>query len=103
MLKVKKCNSKLIENIKQLRKGIYEQLYENDILVKENRELKERIKLFDEVKKKNEDLEEQLKLLKKENENLMSKSSVCDAACNTSDLCSFDMDDVAKICSSEDG
>lgn len=47
--------------------------------------------------KKNEDLEEKFKLLKKENENLRLKSLVCDATCDTSNFCPFDMDDGAKV------
>lgn len=98
LLKVKKCNSELIEIIKHSTKDFYEQLCENDILVKENRKLKEEFKLFDEVKKVNEDLEKKLKLLEKENKILKSKPIVCDVACDTSDLCPLvDTDDVPKV------
>lgn len=93
----------MIETIKKLRKDIYEQLCENNILVKENTELKEKIKSFDEIRKKNEYLEEQLKLLAKENDSLRLKPLVHDATCDTSNFCPLvDMDDVLKVFVVED-
>lgn len=89
----------LEEELIHWKKKLAKIIVENSFLLKDlckvedkNKELKEKLKLFDEVKKKNEDLEENLKrleeqnnlqlkeikTLKDENECLKYKASVCD-------------------------
>lgn len=77
----------MVANLKELAKQTCEYLLEIEKFEKEmenikakNKELKAKLKLFDEFKE-NENLVKKLKLLEKENEFLKSKSLVCDVSC----------------------
>ena len=71
LVKLKKANPELAKTMKKVRKDMHESSCENtcfkkrEKVKKENGELKENLKLFDQVNKKNEDLEARIKLLKK--------------------------------------